>query len=411
MISLFARLELGPIFRALMRNKIGALLIALQIALTLTIMVNAIFMMQERSQQMARPSGVDEDNTFYLSNTIFAQNYNTKTSMQQDLQRIREIPGVVAATQINAIPLSGGGWSMGLQTKAGDDVEGTGAAVYMVDEQGIAALGVELIAGENFHNSDIDWREVGSTKWPPKALISKALAEAMFEGDWKAALGKTVYIDNHQPVQITGIINTLQAPWNGWNGVERSMLVPQQLDGRGSRYFIRTEPGRRDELMPVIEKMLAETDRGRIIRNVTSMEQTRDKSYQEHQATNTILLTVIIVLTLITGFGIVGLAMFSINRRTRQIGTRRALGASQWQVMRYFMLENLLISFAGVILGAAGAVGLNIWLVATFSMSPLSPVLLVIGVVALLIVGQLAVSYPALVASKISPATATRGRA
>ena len=411
MSTLLTQLELGPMFRALMRNKIGALLIALQIALTLTIMVNAIFMMQERSQQMARDSGLDEANTFYLSNTVFAQNYNLKTALQQDLQRIRQTPGVVDATQINAIPLSGGGWSMSLQTKAGDDIEGTGTAVYMVDEHGINSMGLELIAGENFQNSEIGWREEGSTKWPPKAIISKALAETMFEGDWKNALGKTVYIDNHQPVQVIGIIKALQAPWNGWNGVERSMLVPQQLDSKGSRFFIRTEPGRRDELMPVIEKMLAESDRGRIIRNVTSMEQTRDESYQEHQATNTILLTVIIVLTLITGFGIVGLAMFSINRRTRQIGTRRALGASQWQVMRYFMLENLLISFAGVILGAAGAIGLNIWLVATFEMSPLSPLLLVIGVVALLIVGQLAVSYPALVASKISPATATRGRA
>ncbi len=57
-------LELGPMLRALMRNKIGALLIALQIALTLTIMVNAIFMMQERNRQMARASGVDEQNTF-----------------------------------------------------------------------------------------------------------------------------------------------------------------------------------------------------------------------------------------------------------------------------------------------------------------------------------------------------------
>src|SRR3990167_4576702 len=280
MLELVARLELGPIFRALMRNKIRALLIALQIALTLTIMVNAIFMMQERSQQMARASGLDETNTFYLSNTVFAQNYNLKTALQQDLQRIRQTPGVVDATQINAIPLSGGGWSISLQTKAGDDIEGTGTAVYMVDEHGINALGVELIAGENFQNSDIGWRDEGSTKWPPKTIISQTLAETMFDGDWKKALGKTVYIENHQPVQIIGIIKTLQAPWNGWNGVERSMLVPQQLDNKGSRFFIRTEPGRRDELMPVIEKMLAESDRGRIIRNVTSMEQTRDESYQ-----------------------------------------------------------------------------------------------------------------------------------
>ena len=404
-------LELGPMIRALMRNKIGALLIALQIALTLTIMVNAIFMMQERNRQMARASGVDEQNTFYLSNTVFGENYPLQSALARDLDQIRKTPGVVAATQINAIPLSGGGWSMGLQTKPGDDVDGTGTAIYFVDTQGIAALGVELLAGENFSESDISWRERSSNKWPPKIIITQKLAEKLFDGDWKKAVGQTVYINNHEPMQVTGIVKSLQSPWNGWDNTEHASLVPSQLENKGSRLFIRTEPGRRDALMPVIEKMLADSDKQRIIRNVKTMSETRDESYREHQATNNILLTVIIVLTLITGFGIVGLAMFSINRRTRQIGTRRALGASQWQIMRFFMLENLLISSVGVVLGIGGAVGLNIWLVSTFAMTPLTPGLLLIGCAALLAVGQLAVSYPALIAARISPATATRGRA
>ena len=404
-------LELGPMLRALMRNKIGALLIALQIALTLTIMVNAIFMMQERNRQMARASGVDEQNTFYLSNTVFGDNYPLQSALARDLDQIRKTPGVVAATQINAIPLSGGGWSMGLQTKPGDDVDGTGTAIYFVDTQGIAALGVELLAGENFSESDISWRERSSNKWPPKIIITQTLAEKLFDGDWKKALGQTVYINNHDPMQVTGIVKSLQSPWNGWDNTEHASLVPSQLENKGSRLFIRTEPGRRDALMPQIEKMLADSDKQRIIRNVKTMTETREESYREHQATNNILLTVIIVLTLITGFGIVGLAMFSINRRTRQIGTRRALGASQWQIMRFFMLENLLISSLGVVLGIGGAIGLNIWLVSTFAMTPLTPGLLLIGCTALLLVGQLAVSYPALIAARISPATATRGRA
>ena len=69
-------LETGLIIRALMRNKIGALLIALQIALTMTIIVNAIFMIQDRQSQMLRSSGVDEENTQYLSKiTIFKRAY------------------------------------------------------------------------------------------------------------------------------------------------------------------------------------------------------------------------------------------------------------------------------------------------------------------------------------------------
>lgn len=401
-------LEIGLIIRALMRNKIGAFLIALQIALTMTIMVNAIFMIQDRQTQMLRSSGVDEDNTFYLTNTIFGQDYNVQAGLHTDLDTIRKTPGVVDAIQINAIPLSGGGWSSGVQTEPGEDKDGVGTAVYMVDDHAIKTLGLELIAGENFSETDIQWRKSGQSTWPDKVIVTKALAKDLFPDDWQSALGKTIYIAQNQTIQIIGILKQLQAPWNGWSGVERSMLVPYQMENKGGRLFIRTEPGKRDQLMPEIEKMLAESDKGRIIRRMRTMEETRERSYQQHNATNKILTTVVITLTIITAFGIVGLAIFSINRRTKQIGTRRALGATQWQIMRYFMLENVLISSVGIMIGCIGAISLNMWLVKTFELTPINIELILFGVVALFIVGQLAVLYPARKASLISPATATR---
>jgi putative ABC transport system permease protein len=401
-------IELGLIFRALLRNKVGALLIALQIALTMTIMVNAVFMMQERSAQMQRPSGLDEANQFYLSNTIFAQDYDHQAALERDLELIRSTPGVVDAIQINAIPLSGGGWSMGLQTEPGEDKDGTGVAVYMVDERGINTLGVELIAGDNFNVNDIQWREASQSGWPAKTIISQKMAEALFPDDWQSALGQTVYIASNQPIQVIGIIKALQAPWNGWSGVERSMLVPFKMETSGGRYFIRTEAGQRDLVMPVIEKKLAEADKGRIIRRMRTMDETRERSYRMHNATNKILMTVVITLTLITGFGIIGLAMFSINRRRKQIGTRRALGATKGQIMSYFMIENMMISTLGIVLGTAGAIGLNIWLVSTFTLAPVKAPLVIAAIITLFIVGQLAVYYPARKAASISPAMATR---
>jgi putative ABC transport system permease protein len=401
-------LETGLIIRALMRNKIGALLIALQIALTMTIIVNAVFMIQDRQSQMLRSSGVDEENTFYLTNTIFQQDYNIQAGLQTDLNTLRKTPGVVDAIQINAIPLSGGGWSSGVQTEAGEDKDSISTAVYMVDDHAINTLGLELIAGENFSETDVQWRKAGQSTWPDKVIITKTLALSLFPDDWQSALGKTIFISQNQTIQIIGILKQLQAPWNGWDGVERSMLVPFQMESKGSRLFIRTEPGQRDQLMPLIEKTLAENDKGRIIRRLRTMEETRERSYQRHNATNKILTTVIITLMVITGFGIVGLAIFSINRRTKQIGTRRALGATRWQIMRYFMIENILISSVGIVIGCIGAVVLNMWLVTTFELSPINIELILFGVVTLLIVGQLAVIYPARKASLISPATATR---
>ncbi|WDE10500.1 ABC transporter permease [Thalassomonas haliotis] len=401
-------LESGLIIRALMRNKMGALLIALQIALTMTIMVNAIFMIQDRQGQMARDSGLNEQDTFYLTNTIFAQDYNPQVGLKTDLNAIRKTPGVVDAIQINAIPLSGGGWSSGLQTEAGEDKDGVNTAIYMVDDHAINTLELELLAGENFAPSDIDWRLPSQSAWPAKVMITRALATSLFPDNWQSALGKTVYISNNQPMQVIGIIKNLQAPWNGWSGVERSALVPFQMETRSGRYFIRTEPGRRDELMPLIENMLAKSDKGRIIRRLTTMEETREQSYRQHNATNKILMAVVSTLTLITAFGIVGLAIFSINRRTKQIGTRRALGATRWQVMRYFMVENFFISAVGIIIGCIGTVSLNYWLVNKFNMTPLGFELILLGVITLVIVGQLAVLYPASKAALISPATATR---
>jgi len=401
-------LETGLIFRALMRNKIGALLIALQIALTMAIMVNAIFMIQDRQEQMKRPSGIDENNTFYLTNTVFAQDHNFQAELQTDLNTIRKTPGVIDAIQINAIPLSGGGWSMALQHEPGEDKDAIGSALYMVDEHGINTMGLTLIAGVNFTQEDIQWRGEGQSLWPPKTIITKAFAAQLFPDDWQSAIGKTFYISQTQPMQIIGIIEALQAPWNGWDGVERSMLVPFQMESSSSYYFIRTEPGKRDEMMPIIEKVLAESNKGRIIRRVTTVEDTRKRSYRQHNATNKILTTVVATLTLITSFGIVGLAIFSINRRTKQIGTRRALGATRWQIMRYFMVENFLISTVGVFIGSLGAIGLNMWLVSTFNLTPISFELILFGIIALFIVGQLAVLYPARKAALIPPATATR---
>ena len=401
-------LETGLILRALARNKVGALLIALQIALTMTIMVNAIFMIQDRQQQMQRDSGLDEANTFYLTNTVFAQDYNIQAHLQTDLHTIRNTPGVIDAVQINAIPLSSSGWSMALQHESGEDKDAIGSAIYMVDEHAINSMGLELIAGSNFSQADIELRKDGQSTWPAKTIITKAFAENLYPDGWQSAIGKTVYISQTQPMQIIGVIKALQAPWNGWDGVERSILVPFQRESKGSYYFIRTEAGRRDELMPIIEKVLAESDKQRIIRRVTTVEDTRLRSYRQHNATNKILSTVIITLTLITGFGIVGLAIFSINRRTKQIGTRRALGATKGQIMRYFMMENFIISAFGNMIGCLGAVALNMWLVHTFSLSPISFELIAFGVVTLFIVGQLAVLYPARKAAMIAPATATR---
>ncbi len=401
-------MEIGPIWRALMRNKTGAVLIALQIAVTMAIMVNAISIMQERGRLMARPSGVDEQNIFSISSVGFAEQFNERAAIEEDLTALRALPGVVNAIQSNSIPLSGGGWSMGLQTEPGEDVDGPSVAVYFVDEHGIDTFGLNLLAGDNFNPTDITWRDIGDTGWSDKIIITQSTAEALYPDDPDGALGKTVYISGDLPMTITGIIEQMQAPWNGWEGVENVILVPNHTLFGATHYIVRTEPGRRDELMPQVEELLAASNQDRIVRSMRSMEEIRERSYKADSAMISILTFTIILLVTVTSLGIVGLASFSVNRRTRQIGTRRALGASKVAILRYFMTENLLISLLGVVTGAALTIGLNILMIETFSLTRIAWYLVPAAMLILLVVGQVAVLGPARKASSVPPAVATR---
>jgi putative ABC transport system permease protein len=200
----------------------------------------------------------------------------------------------------------------------------------------------------------------------------------------------------------------MQAAWNSWSGVERSMLVPWKRAGSYTHYVIRAEPGYRDEIMPQIEEMLATSGSDRIVRGMRTMEETRQRSYLEDSAMVKLLVFIVTVLTAITGLGIVGLASFSVARRTKQIGTRRALGATRLAILRYFMLENFVISTVGVVGGAIIAVGINVWMVEAFGLERIAWYLIPAAMVTLWLVGQLAVYGPARRATLVPPAMATR---
>lgn len=404
-------MEFGPIWRALMRQKSSYVLIALQIAVTMALMVNAIAIIQERSRLMARPTGVDEDNIFYLNSVSFDPDIDHKALIIEDLDAIRNSPGVRNAVTTNSVPIRGGGWSQSMQTEPGDDIDGAGTGLYFVDEHGIDTFGVELIAGRNFTPTDVVWYDPDNNghRWPDSIIVSKALVNSMFpDTDPAEAVGKVVYIEMHRPITIIGVVDTLQASWKGWDQLEHAMFMPQMRAWSAARYVIRTEPGYRDEVIPQIEKMLAESNRGRIIKDTTTMTEIRHRAYLEDSAMIKLLVFIVSLLTGITSLGIVGLASFSVARRTKQIGTRRALGATRPAILRYFMLENFLISSVGVISGAILAVGLNIWMVQTFNLTPIAWYVIPVAMLALWFVGQLAVYGPARRASQVSPAIATR---
>ncbi len=399
-------MEFGPIFRAILRNKTGAILIALQCALTLAIVVNAIFITQSRIEKMGRPTGMDDDNLISVMSIGFVETFNPQTIVDTDLATLRSIDGVLDATPINAIPQSGGGSSSGYRATAEDKNEDVGAAYYEVDDHAINTLGLKLIAGRNFRPEEQKYLPERTLDFPRAVILSEAMAKALFPDG--SALGKTVYSGSNAAFEVVGIVERLQAPWINWGRFEQAALFPVVTTEKYMRYMIRTEPGRRDELMPIIEQTLTKLNDGRIIRDVNAHSDTVKRAYQEDRAMAILLVASIALIVAVTALGIVGLATFSVNRRTRQIGTRRALGASQTDILRYFLTENAMITTAGIVLGVLLSIGLNIWLVDTYALEKLDVFYLPLGMIFVWLLGLLAVLAPALKAARIAPAIATR---
>lgn len=409
-------MEFRPILNALMRNKTGLLLIALQVAITLAIVCNSVFIILQRIEKVNRPSGMDEKALFTITSLGFAPDFDLRGSLRQDLEALRSIPGVIDATTINSVPLSNGGWSEGITTlpesAPEDQRKSTPTALYIVDEHGVNTLGAHLVAGRNFTADDMSYRSREDKGTPNSVIVTQALADQLYpDGN---ALGKPIYSGlggKGSSSTIVGVLERLQAPWVGWEKVEHAMLVAQYQVGEfdsSARYLVRTEAARRDEIMKEAERKLGEINTGRIVRGLHSIEEVRGESYRQDRAMTIVLTTVIFSLLAVTGLGIVGMVSFWVTRRVKQIGTRRALGARRFDIRRYFMIENVIVVGVGIALGLLLTYGFNLWLMKHYELPRLAWYYAPLGALTVLLLGQLAVFGPATRASRVSPAVATR---
>jgi putative ABC transport system permease protein len=134
----------------------------------------------------------------------------------------------------------------------------------------------------------------------------------------------------------------------------------------------------------------------------------RTRSFQKDRAMIGMLVGVIVALLLVTALGIVGLASFWVAQRRRQIGIRRAIGATRRDILHYFQTENFLIVSFGIALGMVLAYALNLLLMTRYELPRLPLAYLPIGALVLWGLGQLAVLGPALRAAAVPPVVATR---
>ncbi|WP_297892443.1 FtsX-like permease family protein [Shewanella sp.] len=396
-------LHIKPIFSSLLRSKSGPILLLIQIILSVAIVANASFIIQERLALMQRDSGIKESEVLTLSLYNFDSSIDKTAQNKIDQQILRGLPNVIAATSTNMLPLSGGGWSSTLNL--GPDPDSAKStpqfAMYLGTDHTIETLGLKLIEGRNFYP-----HELKDTLDSPSrlAIISSALAKAVWPDE--SALGKVLYEGKDAQITVIGVVDKLQGAWIDSSDLENSII--QNVDYGGSSYMVRAKPEHHAELKTAITAALLAENPNRVLDRFKSIEALKESSYRDHQLMITVLTMMVVLLLLITSLGLTGMVMFNIQRRTKQIGTRRALGAKKRDIISYFLVENYLICLAGGVLGGLLAIQLGQQLMKIYSLPMLALSYPILTVAGLFVVTTLAVYLPARKAANISPATATR---
>jgi len=398
-------MEIRPILSAMMRNRSSVVLVGLQIAITLAVAANAAFIIGQRMDKIGRPTGIDSANIFYLNSYGYSPGYDAKATLLNDMALLRRVPGVVAASSINSVVLSGGGSSNTYQASAAPKAAQTPGNYFEISEAGLAALGVKLAAGRNFRAEEMTYNGLNNL-FPRQVIVSRTMALALF-GD-EHAVGKLVYDTNGAAAEVIGVTEDMMGSWVDAKHPKNIVYHPVLQNGPRMIYVVRTGPGRRDEVMLATQRDLQKSGIGRFIVWARSQDHYTDEGYRPDRRMVVFLRTLILLMVGVTALGVVSLATFLVDARRKQIGTRRAIGARRGDILRHFMVENGLLTLFGVLAGAVLAYAFSFWLSNQFALPPLKAGFVAWGGVGLLVLGQIAVFIPARRAASVSPAVATR---
>ncbi|MEI7036406.1 ABC transporter permease [Fulvimonas yonginensis] len=400
-------MQIRPILAALSRHRIAAFLIGAEIALACAILCNALFLITARLDMMRVDSGVDENRLVVLS--LDGVDDGTASDLAARLRAgFAGIAGVQSVAVANAMPFTQRAGEFGFRLRADDPHYNHQGHIYVGGPNFASTLGLQLAAGRWF--SPDEYGPVGDFLPESRAvMVDSAYASTLWPGE--SPLGKMIYVSGEDGYRVVGTYRSLVRPDPDPSHTHNSLLMAG-VPGKhlASVYVLRTGPEQTARVLDAARALVTRVAPTVVINDAATGTEValRRQYFARDRAMAGMLVGVIAALLLVTALGIVGLASFWVQQRRKQIGVRRALGATRGDIVRYFQTENFLIVSFGILFGMVLAFGLNLVLMSRYELPRLPLYYLPFGALALWALGQLAVLAPALRASHVPPVVATR---
>jgi putative ABC transport system permease protein len=403
------------VLRALWQSPAGPLLLSAQVALSLMIFANVACVIGARLEATERSTGMNLANVFWVQSHGEGKDYDQQSTVKFDLEYLKSIPGVVAACVSNAVPQTRS--ELRSLVSPNQDLKNNKRTVFVYQSTDaiIDVLGLHVVGGRMFNADTVlpapPRADVSHEAFGAEVVITEDLATKLY-GNGNEALGKPMYFSllNGGLATVVGVVDLMQAaPPNGPGDIVYDVvLTPAVPQGPNAIYLVRTQPGRLDAVMTRVWKELEPLQHGRTVDSMETLAVTAAQSRVADRTDAVILAILSSFVLVVTMLGLFGFASFAVTSRTKEIGTRRAIGARRADIVKLFLLENWLITTVGIVVGSAMTLAFALQLRILLELPSLPIVYLVGAMVLIWVSGLLAALIPALRGARVPPAVATR---
>lgn len=377
-------------------------LVIAQVALALTLMVGAGLLITSFARLLAVPPGFDTRRLVLLEINPNDRAYATaerRAAFGGEVERrLRALPGVQAVTRADALPPRAGFRVQPVLQAHGDPEPRPDAPFILpwgrVRPDYLPTLGTRIVAGRNF--------EPGEGADSDVAIIDRDLAR--FFWDDQQPIGRRFRMSESGPwLTVVGLIDDLMLGMPDGSYGEHIVLRPASVTHDGTYFAVRAagDPG---PLVAAIRDVVREVDAYQPIYSLSTARQ----AILEELSKQRFFLIVVGVLAAIalalTAIGIYGLLSFVVQRRSREIGIRIALGAHARAVLGQVVGGGMKLVAAGVVLGLAGALVVGRFMRSIiFGIEPTDPATLIVVTALLACVAVVACLVPAGRAARVDP--------
>jgi putative ABC transport system permease protein len=383
-----------------------AALVLAQTAAAMVLLVGAGLLVNSFWRLISVDPGFRSENVLLASFSIPTDRYDDGAKMNgyrnEIMRRVGEIPGVVAVGSAKTQPLRGGGepYEFTLPGRSGPDATMVPASGTLIVTGGyFTALQIPMVRGRAFDPRD----DVPDA--PLVMMINQAAARRYFRG--VDPVGQTVEIGG-TPLTIIGVTGDVRHEGLA-SEPQPAAYFPSSLAPRGStQLFIRTT-GDPAAVAPAVRQAIRAVDAQQPISELRSMRNAMAETVAQPRFFTLILSIFGVVAVFLAALGLYGVVVYSVTRRTAEIGIRMALGARAGQVVRMVVQRSAWSTAMGMAAGAFAALLLGRWMASMlYEVRPADPATFAGAALLLGTVALLASWLPARRAARIEPTQALR---